>query len=184
MDLSNIDWSAYWDQAVQYWGMVTQAWAQVAQSCNQLTHWLMNDGSSFTAFLAFLAVCYAVIAYSARGQKREIAERRAGYDEDRFVQEMVEAGHDDEVARTVYQYIEDMHRIDFPILPSDDLYTVLGITDDAVRRAMPMLLQAMGREARIGRLMKQLTTVEDLVKFVANAPRAMEYVWERELQTA
>jgi hypothetical protein len=182
MDLNNIDWSAYWDQAVQYWGMAAQGWAQLTQSCDQLTHWLMNDGSSFTGFLVFIAVCYAVIAYSARGQKKQLEERRAGYCEDRFVQEMAEAGHDAEVARTVYHYIEDMHRIDFPILPSDDLYTVLGITDDAVRRAMPLLLEALGREAQIGRLMKQLTTVEDLVKFVANAPRMTEYVWE--MQTA
>ncbi|HXB62377.1 MAG TPA: hypothetical protein VNU94_05965 [Acidobacteriaceae bacterium] len=182
MDLNNVDWSAYWDQAVQYWDLAQQSWAQMSHNCDQLTHWLLNDGSSFTAFLVFVLICCTVVAYSARGHKKQLAERRAGYDEDRFVREMAEAGHDSEVAHTVYQYIEDMHRIDFPILPSDDLYTVLGITDDAVRRAMPMLLEAMGRQAQIGRLMKPLTTVEDLVKFVANAPRATEYVWE--LQTA
>jgi hypothetical protein len=184
MDLNDIDWGGYWDQAVQYWGMATDALAQAVHSCDQLTHWLMNDGASFTAFLAFLAVCCGVIAYAASGRKKQLEERRAGYNEDRFVQDMTASGHDAEVSRTVYQYIQDMHRIDFPILPGDDLYTVLGVTDGDVRRAMPMLLQALGREAQIGRLMKQLTTVEDLVKFVADAPRAMEYVWEREWQTA
>ncbi len=148
MDLSNIDWGAYWDQAVQYWSMALQYWAVITQSCDQLTHWLVNDGASFTAFLLFIAVCCAAIAYVARGQNRELAERRAGYDQDRFVQDMVRTGHDSEVSRTVYQYIEDMHRID--ILPSDDLYTVLGITEGDVQRAMPLLLEAMGRKAHIG----------------------------------
>jgi len=181
MDLSNIDWNAYWNQAVQYWAAVSQSWAQLTHSCDQVTHWMMNDGLSCTVFLIFIAVCYAVVAYVAHGQKRQLAECRTGYGEERFVQEMSAAGHDAEVARTVYQYIEDMHNIDFPILPSDDLY-MLGITDDAVRRATPLLLQALGREAQIGRLMKPLTTVEDLVKFVAEAPRVAEYVWE--MQTA
>jgi hypothetical protein len=182
----NIDWSAVMDQATQsatqYWGMAAQHFALVTQSCDQLTHWLLNDGSAFSAFLIFLAVGCAVISYAARGQKKQLWEYRAGYDVECFVREMTAAGYDAEVCRTVYYYIEDRHRIDFPILPTDDLYTVLGVTDETIQRAMPELMQATGREPRIGRLMKQLTTVEDLVRFVDSAPLTTEYVWE--MQTA
>jgi hypothetical protein len=182
MDLSNVDWSAYWDQAMRYWALAAQRWEQITHSCDQLTHWLTNDGSAFTAFLMFLGVSFAVVSYAARGQKKQLWEYRAGYDVECFVREMTAAGHDAEVSRTVYCYIENRHRIDFPILPGDDLYTVLGVTDECVRRAMPSLLQATGREPNVGRLMKQLTTVEDLVKFVASAPLVPDTVWE--MQTA
>ncbi len=179
MDLNNIDWSACLQQVTSRWAVAMQGWGQVMVVSDQVRHWLVNDGSAFSAFVVFLGICAGVIAYAARGQKKELEEHRAGYDEDRFVQDMTASGHDAEVARTVYYYIEDMHRIDFPILPEDDLYTVLGVTDESVRRAMPVLLQSMGRDVSLGRLMKQLTTVEDLVKFVAAAPRATEYVWEQ-----
>jgi hypothetical protein len=179
MNFSNIDWNAFLAQAESRWAVVMQGWSQVMMVSDQFRHWLVNDGSAFSAFVVFLGVCAGVIAYAASGHKKKLSEHRAGYDVECFVRDMVAAGNDAEVARTVYYYIEDMHRIDFPILPEDDLYTVLGVTDEAVRRAMPVLLQSMGREASLGRLMKQLTTVEDLVRFVGTAPSATEYVVEQ-----
>lgn len=179
MDLKNFDWSALLGQATSRCAIAIQGWNQVMQISDQFRHWLMNDGSAFSAFVLFLGACAGVVAYAARGQKKQLSEHRAGYDVECFLREMTAAGHDVEVARTVYYYIEDMHRIDFPILPEDDLYTVLGVTDEAVRRAMPVLLQSMGRDVSLGRLMKQLTTVEDLVKFVGTAPHTTEYVWEQ-----
>jgi len=179
--MEDIDFNGYWMQVLQYWDRVVQDWNAITHSCDQATHWLMNDGSSFSTFVLFVLACWLVIFFTARGHKKQISQSRAGYDIDDFVCEMSAAGYDAAVARTVYQYIEEIHRIDFPILPGDDLCT-LGITDDGVQRGMPMLMEATGREPRMGRLMKQLTTVEDLVRYLENLPRATDYVWE--LQTA
>jgi len=179
--MEDIDWNGYWNQAVQYWDQLVQYWHQAMHAIDQPTHWMLNDGSAACGVLLFMIVCSVIVFVTAQGRKKHISQSRAGYDVDCFVDEMAAAGYDAEMARVVYCYIQDMYRIDFPILPGDDLY-MLGATDDAVRRTMPALLQATGREARMGHIMKQLTTVEDLVRYIETLPRSADYVWE--LQTA
>ena len=170
MDLSNVDWSVYLDQFLY--------------GCDQVGHWLLNDGSSFSALMIFLILCLVVVAVAARGNKKQLSQDRAGYDVECFVQEMTNNGYDETVCRIVYHYIQSMYRIDFPIMPGDDLYTVFGITEDAAQRSMPVLMQATGRQdRRASRLRKPLNTVKDLVDYVESLPRTLDYVWEH-FQTA
>jgi hypothetical protein len=133
-------------------------------------------------FLVFLLASSGIVFFCARGNKKMLTETRAGHDMECFVREMTAAGHDESVSRAVYCYIEEMHGIDFPILPGDDLCTTLGITDDDVYRAVPALLTDAGRAPQLGRLKQPIITVADLVDFVERAPLPADYV--RELQTA
>jgi hypothetical protein len=154
---------------------------QVFYCCDQTLHWLLNDGFAFTAFLLFFFAASALVAFNAKGNTKQLTQGRAGYDIECFVRDMTASGYDANVARSVYLYIQRAHRIDFPILPADDLYMAFGITDDGVQRAMPTLMQATGRDDEIStRLRKPLNTVKDLVAYVESRPRTLEYVWERE----
>ena len=179
--MEDVDWNGYWNQVVQYWDHFVQYWNQAMHVFDQPAHWMMNDGQSAMAFLLFVIVCAFAVFLTARGRVRQIAQTRAEYDVDCFVREMAAAGYDAEMAHTVYHYLQDIYRIDYPILPGDDLYT-LGATDDAVHRTMPTLMQATGRVPRMGHVMKPLTTVEDLVRYIETLPRTADYVWE--MQTA
>ena len=114
-------------------------------SLDQAIYWITNDGWAVGVLILFLAVSCLVVYFTARGHHRELAEARAGYNVDCFVRELTAKGCDAYVARLVYRYIEDMHRIDFPILPSDDICVTLGLTEDALLRALPALLSVSGR---------------------------------------
>jgi len=179
---SNFDLSMFWDQIVHDWGLVVNLWGQVAHFFDQPTHWILNDGWSVGVFLVFLAVSGITVFCAAKDRNKRILMSRAGYTVENFLAEMEAAGHDVQVARTVYQFIQGTYRVGFPIQPGDDLYLMLGITDASVWRAMPALLQATGREPRIGRLLKPIVTVQELVHFVEVAPMVSERGWQ--LQTA
>ena len=77
----------------------------------------------------------------------------------------------------VYEYIQEMHGVDFPIFPTDDLSQVLGMTDEDVRRALPPILEVTGRSAQLGRMLRPLETVEEMVAFVCRVQP--EPVYER-----
>jgi hypothetical protein len=175
--MEDIDWNGYWNQAVQYWDQGVQYWDRAMHVFDQPTHWMMNDGASAMAFLLFMLLCALAVFLTARGRRKQISQSRAGYDVECFVREMSAAGYEAEMARFVYHYIQDVYRIDYPILPGDDLYT-LGATDDAVHRTMPALIQATGRETRMGHVTKPLSTVEDLVAYIESLPHTADYVWE------
>jgi len=146
-------------------------------------HWILNDGSSVGMLLLFMLASSITVFFGARGRKKMLTTSRAGHDMEEFVREMKAAGHNEEVSREVYLYIEEHYGIDFPILPTDNLCMMLGITDDSVQYVMlPALLKRSGRAPRLGRLMMPLETVANLVDFVERAPLGTEYV--REWQTA
>jgi hypothetical protein len=154
----------------------------VLMDLDHAIHWILNDGWTFSVLMVFMVASWVAVFFCARGNKKMLTKTRAGHDMDCFAQEMAAAGHNEDVARAVYRYIQEAHDIDFPILPGDDLSTTLGITDDDVYRAIPALLTGAGRAPQIGRLKQQIITVADLVDFVERAPLPANYV--RELQTA
>jgi hypothetical protein len=138
-------------------------------------YWLTNEGTALIALVALLGGCGTVLYVAGKMRKNRLVESRRGYNIDCFAAEMDEAGYDPEVARVVYLYIQEMHGVDFPIFPGDDIAQMFGMTDEDVRRALPPILDVCGRRTELGRMMRPLETVEQVVEFVCNVQPAIAY---------
>jgi hypothetical protein len=128
----------------------------------------------FVGFAALMGL--ALLYLSAQSRRAGLVRDRSGRTEETFVEYLAGYGFDVEIARATYRYLQQVHRIAFPILPKDDLDRDLGMDDDEVRKALRALLDEAGRDYLPGLIDSPVVRVVDLVRYVQASPRRVEVV--------
>ena len=122
---------------------------------------------------------FGMVYLSALNRRNALARSRAGKTEDTFADYLAQYGFDESIARSTYRYLQDRHRVSFPIEPMDDLDRDLGLDGEDVKTTLRDLLEQNGREYLPGILDSPLVRVVDLVRYIQASPRRMAAVRRR-----
>ena len=131
---------------------------------------------SFIGFAILMG--FAMVYISARNRRSSLVRDRSGRTEETFAEYLAAYGFDPEIARATYRYLQEVQKVAFPILPTDDLDRDLGLDGEAVNQTLRNLLDKTGRQYLPGLLTSPLVTVVDLVRCIQAAPR-LEFVLRR-----
>jgi len=71
----------------------------------------------------------------------------------------------------LYRYLQERQRVNFPILPGDQLDEDLGLDSEDITQTVREMTANLGRQFNPGLLHKPLVTVEDLVRMLQASPR-------------
>lgn len=118
-----------------------------------------------------IALMLLVLKLSAASRHRALTRERDGVTEDTFSAHMAQQGYDRVVAASTYRYLQEVQRVQFPILPGDALDEDLGLDSEDISQTIRELTAALHREMTPGLLHKPLVTVEDLVRLLQSSPR-------------
>ena len=136
-----------------------------------LEHWLGEQGVPLV-FIGFAVLMgFAFLYFSVESRRAALVRDRSGRTADTFTENLAAYGFDPEIAGATYRYLQQVHRISFPILPKDDLDCDLGLNDDDVKQAVRDLLDESGRDYLPGLVDLPLATAVDLVRYVQASPR-------------
>lgn len=122
---------------------------------------------------------FGMVYLSAMSRRNALARSRAGRTEETFAEYLARYGFDQDIAKSTYRYLQDKHRVSFPIEPMDDLDRDLGLDGDDVRTTLRDLLDENGREYLPGILDSPLVRVVDLVRYIQASPRRLPEVRRR-----
>ena len=122
---------------------------------------------------------FGMVYLSALNRRKALARGRAGKTEDTFAEYLVKYGFDENIARSTYRYLQDKHRVSFPIEPMDDLDRDLGLDGEDVKKSLRDLLDENGREYLPGIVDAPLVRVVDLVRYIQASPRRLSVVRRR-----
>lgn len=122
---------------------------------------------------------FGMVYLSALNRRNSLARSRAGKTEDTFVEYLAKYGFDESIARSTYRYLQEKHRVSFPIEPMDDLDRDLGLDGEDVKTTLRDLLEQNGREYLPGILDSPLVRVVDLVRYIQASPRRLAVVRRR-----
>jgi hypothetical protein len=126
-------------------------------------------------FIGFaMLMGFVMLYFSAQSRRAALVRDRSGKTEETFTEHLAAYGFDTDIARSTYRYLQQMHQIDFPIVPKDDLDRDLGLDDDDVNGSVRDLLSETGREYLPGLIDTPLVTVADLVRYVQACPRRVQ----------
>lgn len=145
----------------------------------QIQQWLGEQ--IVPVFLIGFAILmgFAMVYISAVSRRNALARSRAGRTEDTFSDYLARYGFDQEIARSTYRYLQERHRVSFPIEPMDDLDRDLGLDGDDVKTTLRELLDQNGREYLPGLADSPLVRVVDLVRYIQASPRRVAVVRRR-----
>jgi hypothetical protein len=139
-----------------------------------LERWLGEQAVPLV-FIGFaILMGFVLLYFSAQSRRAALVRDRSGKNEDTFVEYLAAYGFDQGIARAAYRYLQQMHEIDFPILPKDDLDRDLGLDGDDLKQAVRDLLDETGRQYLPGLLSSPLVTVADLVRYIQASPRRVQ----------
>jgi hypothetical protein len=120
-----------------------------------------------------------MVYLSAMNRRNALARSRAGRTEETFAEYLAKYGFDQDIAKSTYRYLQDKHRVSFPIEPMDDLDRDLGLDGDDVKTTLRELLDENGREYLPGIQDSPLVRVVDLVRYIQASPRRLPEVRRR-----
>ncbi|HEX3571822.1 MAG TPA: hypothetical protein VHU44_13460 [Acidobacteriaceae bacterium] len=122
---------------------------------------------------------FGMVYLSAMNRRNALARSRAGRTEETFAEYLAKYGFDQDIAKSTYRYLQDKHRVSFPIEPMDDLDRDLGLDGDDVKTTLRELLDENGREYLPGIQDSPLVRVVDLVRYIQASPRRLPEVRRR-----
>jgi hypothetical protein len=139
----------------------------------QIQQWLGEQ--IVPVFLIAFAIMmgFGMVYISAVNRRNALARSRAGRTVDTFSEYLANYGFDQEIARSTYRYLQEKHRVRFPIEPMDDLDRDLGLDGDDVKTTLRELLDENGREYLPGMVDSPLVRVVDLVRYIQASPRRL-----------
>jgi len=145
----------------------------------QIQQWLGEQ--IVPVFLIGFAILmgFGMVYLSAVSRRNALARSREGRTEDTFSEYLARYGFDQEIARSTYRYLQERHRVSFPIEPMDDLDKDLGLDGDDVKSTLRELLDQNGREYLPGLMDSPLVRVVDLVRYIQASPRRLAAVRRR-----
>jgi len=130
--------------------------------------------------LAIIAVCiiaaFLVLKFSAKRRHQALAREREGVTEATFAAHLERYGFDPTIASSTYRYLQEVQRVQFPILPGDHLDEDLGLDSEDIKQTVREMISALGREFNPGLLHTPLVSVEDLVRLLQASPRRAQTV--------
>lgn len=119
---------------------------------------------------------FGMVYLSAMNRRNALARTRAGRTEETFAAYLARYGFDEGIAKSTYRYLQEKHRVSFPIEPMDDLDRDLGLDGDDVKTTLRDLLDENGREYLPGLMDSPLVRVVDLVRYIQASPRRLAVV--------
>lgn len=122
---------------------------------------------------------FGMVYLSALNRRNTLSRSRAGRTEETFAEYLTRYGFDESIARSTYRYLQEKHRVSFPIEPMDDLDRDLGLDGEDVKTTLRDLLEQNGREYLPGILDSPLVRVVDLVRYIQASPRRLAVVRRR-----
>jgi len=139
----------------------------------QIQQWLGEQ--IVPVFLIGFAILmgFAMVYISAINRRNALVRSRAGHTVDTFSDYLARYGFDQEIARSTYRYLQERHRVSFPIEPLDDLDQDLGLDGDDVKTTLRELIDENGREYLPGAVDSPLVRVVDLVRYIQACPRRL-----------
>jgi hypothetical protein len=136
-----------------------------------LSIWLNEQAWPIGILLSFVVFVFVVLKISVARRRAVLSRERQGVTEQTFVEHLAQYDFDPVITGTTYRYLRDVQRIQFPILPSDDLDADLGLDTDDVNQTIRELLQSLNRVESPGVSQRPILTVEGLVRHLQASPR-------------
>jgi len=133
--------------------------------------WLRQQAVPLAVFLLLAAGIYLALRFSARRRREALSRERADVNQQTFTEYLQQFGFDPIIAAATYRYLQEVQRVQFPILPADNLDEDLGLGHEDVEQTIRELSAALRREYRPGLAHAPVLTVEDLVRLIQASPR-------------
>jgi hypothetical protein len=133
--------------------------------------WIKEQVLPVAIIVLGVLLAFLVLRISARRRRNALVREREGVTEKTFTAHLERYGFDPQITATTYRYLQDVQRVDFPILPGDALDEDLGLDSDDISQAVSELSFKLNREANLGLRSTPMVTVEDLVRLLQASPR-------------
>jgi hypothetical protein len=134
--------------------------------------WLNQQAWPLGIIAALILFTYVALRISASRRRAALLRERAGVTEETFTEHLAQFGFDPAIASSTYRYLQEVQRVQFPILPTDRLDEDLGLGQEDVEQTVRELTSALHRELNPGLAHAPLLSVEDLVRLLQACPRA------------
>jgi len=136
-----------------------------------LTIWLKEQAWPIGIIVACVVLAFLLLKISASRRHKALARERNGITETTFAAHLERYGFDPVIAAATYRYLQERQRVNFPILPGDQLDEDLGLDSEDITQTVREMTVNLGRQFNPGLLHKPLVTVEDLVRMLQASPR-------------
>jgi hypothetical protein len=136
-----------------------------------LSIWLKEQALPIGILLILIGLALLALKLSANRRRTVLSRERSGITEQTFVEHLAQYNFDPLITGTTYRYLQEVQRIQFPILPSDILDEDLGLDHDDLEQTIHELLQSLQRQESPGLRSIPVVTVEDLVRHLQASPR-------------
>ena len=136
-----------------------------------LSIWLKEQAWPIGIVLLFIGLAFLILKVSAVRRRVVLTRQRNGVSEETFVEHLAQYNFDPLITGTTYRYLQEVQRVDFPIVPSDKLDEDLGLDHDDLEQTLRELLQSLQRQEVPGLRYDPVITVEDLVRHLQASPR-------------
>jgi hypothetical protein len=141
-----------------------------------LSIWLKEQAWPLGILFALVVAAFAILKISAVRRHRVLSRQREGITEQTFVEHLAQFNFDPVITGATYRYLQEVQRIRFPILPSDNLDEDLGLDSEDLDQTLRELLRSLHREGKAGLRHEPILTVEDLVRYLQASPRVKSTV--------
>lgn len=136
-----------------------------------LAAWLKEQALPLALIVLVIVAGTLLVRIAARRRREALLRERDGITEQTFTAHLQRYGFDPEITSATYRYLQEVHGVAFPILPSDALDEDLGLDTEEVRQSLRELTERLGRHPSPGLRSTPLLTVEDLVRLLQASPR-------------
>jgi hypothetical protein len=136
-----------------------------------LSVWLNEQAWPIAIIAIFCLLAFVALKVSAQRRHQALANERDGVSHSSFVKHLQVYGFDPTITGATYQYLQEVQRVQFPILASDALDEDLGLDNEDIEQTVQELTEALQRESAPGLRHAPLVTVEDLVRLLQASPR-------------
>lgn len=133
--------------------------------------WLNQQVWLLVGVFTALLLTYVALCWSSFRRRRTLLRLREGVNEESFADYLAQFGFDRIISRATYEYLQQVQRVNFPILPSDTLDEDLGVDTDDLDQMLRDLSFTLHREYTPGLMYSPPVTVEDLLRVLHAAPR-------------
>jgi ABC-type dipeptide/oligopeptide/nickel transport system permease component len=143
---------------------------------DSLALWLREQAWPIAIIAGFFLLTFLVLKFSAKRRQKSLAQQREGVSQESFVTHLQKYGFDPTITGAAYRYLQEVQRVNFPILPADALDEDLGLDTEDINQTVMELTEALGRDRSPGLRHTPIVTVEDLVRLLQASPRKAKMV--------
>jgi len=138
---------------------------------DSLPLWIKEQVLPVGIIVLGVLAAFLILRISARRRRNALVREREGVTEQTFTAHLERYGFDPFISSTAYRYLQQVQRVEFPILPGDALDEDLGLDSDDIQQSIRDLTARLNREPNFGIRSSPIATVEDLVRLLQASPR-------------